>query len=77
MGSTRRPDYQEKPDARGYRSTLHFRMLTSELSLRKIFDEHERIDRGSLDSLFEGLQNATPSNELKQELARLVRDREE
>jgi hypothetical protein len=52
-------------------------MLTSELSLRKIFDEHERIDRGSLDSLFEGLQNATPSNELKQELARLVRDREE
>jgi hypothetical protein len=60
-----------------FKASGHFRMLTSELSLKQIFDEHERVDRDSLDLLFEGLSNATSSPELRDELARLARARAE
>lgn len=60
-----------------FKGSIYFRMLTSELSLKQVFDEHERVDRDSLDLLFEGLSNATSSPELRDELAKLARARAE
>ncbi|SUD46829.1 Uncharacterised protein [Pseudomonas fluorescens] len=58
-----------------FKASIHFKMLTSNLSTQEIFDVHEASDRFDIRLLFGDVDNSPVSPKLKSELRRLVKQR--